>query len=173
MRANQINATLRRYNESVPEKYRTISVYSDSNSPVNAISSAFAKLIDVLAEQEDISTRTDVFIADSSISGKMLGNNYYDDQRFEYVEQRLILDQETLNFIKNSDCIVNIIKASNDIEDARNNLKKECGYNEDQISTIFRMRFDMVTISEQERLKNDIERMHTIVNERQPYKNND
>lgn len=83
------------------------------------------------------------------------------------------IDQETLNFIKNSNRIVNIIKVSKDIEDARSNLTKECGYNEDQISTIFRMRFDMLTISETERLKNDIIRMRKIVNERQPYKNND
>lgn len=173
MRNCQINLTLRRYSEGVKENLRTISVYSDSNNDMHAISSAFASLINILMENEKTTARTDIFTKDTGITGEMLGNAYFNDARFDYVEQRIVLYKELVNYIENSSRIFEIISTSRNKEVARHRLRNEYGYNDEQISFIFRIRFDMLTISETEILKNDIDKMLTIINERRPYKNND
>lgn len=173
MRNSQINLTLRRYSKEVKENLRTISVYSDSNNDMYAISSAFASLINVLLENENTTARTDIFTDDSGITAEMLGNGYFNDIRFDYVEQRIVLYKELLNYIENSSRIFEIISTSSNQEEARHRLRNEHGYNDEQVSFIFRIRFDMLTISETEQLRKDIDRMQTLVNERKPYKNKD
>lgn len=172
MRRNQISINICRYNSEVPQSYpedhQIISVYSDSNNLFEALSSAYAKAVDTVAEWQPVAVRTDIVTnADGTMSGKMLGRRYSENVQLEYIDKRLTMNRDLLFYIEHSEEILSVIKNSEDKATVKKNLEEHFGFTQQQIASILRIRFDMFTCEEVEGIKADIAEMEEVIKNRE------
>lgn len=172
MRKNQISINICRYNDQVPQGYpeqrQIINVYSDSNNLFEALSSAYAKAVDTVAEWQRVAVRTDIVTnADGTMSGNILGRTYSEDIQLEYLDERLKMNRDLLYYIEHSEEILSVIKNSDDKAAVRKNLEEHFGFTQQQIASILRIRFDMFTREEIEDIKADIAKMEEVIKNRE------
>lgn len=176
MRKNQISINITRYNDEVPasypEKRQTINVYSDSNNLFEALSMAYTQAVNAIREWQSVAARTDIRTnVDNFLSGKLLGRRYSDNVKLQFVDERLKLNKDLLFYIENSQEILQVIKESRNKCEAMIKLTEYFNFTQEQISSIFRIRFDMFTFEEIEEIKTDMKKMEDIIEEREKRKN--
>ena len=168
MRKNQVSINIQRFGNEVPLGYplktQVIRVYSDSNNLFAALSKAYAKAINAIEEWERIAARTDISTnAEGKFSGLLLGRKYEENIRLEYPSDSLQMHKELLGYIEKSDLILAVIKSSVNLADARERLERELGYTQQQIQSIFRLRFELFTKEDVQKIKTVIDNLEKIV----------
>ncbi len=175
MRLNQVGISIERFGKEVPKGYpadrQRIHVYSDSNDLFEALSVAYAQAVNVIREWQPVAARTDITTnADTSLSGKLLGRRYEDDWRLEYYSESLAMQKDLLRMVEQSDQILNIIRTSRDKAEARKRLMAELDMNAEQVNSVFRIRFEMLTQDEIAGIKEDIEKIEQQLRSREAAK---
>ncbi len=168
MRRNQLNLTITRFGEAVPDAYpedtQIIHVYADDNNLYAALTKLFATAVNEIAEWERINVRTDISNnAYGDITAKILGRKYSENNDLEYTKKRLQMDKELLGYIENSTKILDVIKNSRDQKDVRKNLEEKLGYTQNEIASILRLRFDSFTQDEVDAIKEEIKKLESIL----------
>lgn len=158
MRCNQVSIFIERFGKYVPKDYpgdiQRISVYVDDfNSIYAALSKAYALAIDELAEYETIGARADVSTNEFAKADyrEMHGQipqgrrRHEDDINWEYNDSRLKLCEDCIWVYEHYEEIIEVIKSSKDIRDAKIALKEKFGISDYQIKKILQFRVDMLT----------------------------
>ncbi len=168
MRQNQITIKICRFGSEVPRTYpeqrQEIEVYSDSNNFYQALSIAYAKAIEEILEWETYFGCSSITTnADGTVSGELLGRSYFNELDFEHYNGRLEMFNDLLMYIENSQEIVKIIMNSTNKEEVRKKLNEKFGFTQRQITSVLRIRFDMLTGADVKEIKNSISEIEKII----------
>lgn len=168
---NQVSINITRYGDQVPKGYpldtQIVHIYSDSSNLFAALSKAYAKAINALEEWERVAARTDISTnAEELHNGMLYGRMYEENIKLEYYDDLLKMNKELLGYIDNSHLILDVIRNSNDLAEARTNLEIKLGYSQRQIDSILRLRFELFTKTDMERINNEIQKLEKILSNR-------
>lgn len=161
MRCNQVTIKIERFSESCPKNYpndiQEISVYCDSYDNIyTALSKAFSQCINELSKYEKNVVCCDVSMNENQNNQLLKRNLLFKDTSNEYddLKQKLNFLNNKLWIIEHAEDVIKLIKESKNVKEAKLNIQKKYGLDDDQIELIFEMSFDLLIQEDVDNIKN-------------------
>ena len=176
MRLNQVSISITRFGREVPKDYpadrQHISVYSDSSASVfEALSMAYCQAVNALREYQPVAARTDVSInAENRLYGGLLSRRHSDTLDMEYYDKRLPMLKDLLYCLDNAEEIIGIIRRSPNRAAASATLQEQLGMTEARARAALRIRFDLFTMDEAEKVRAEVQKAEEILRDREEHK---